>query len=74
MQIPCNTGYEDEILCHYMRFVTFNITSALEIVVTSVSGGVEFLNHKFGHGAQLEYLVKNSDESLQKVSRTLVVE
>lgn len=48
------------------RFVSFNITSAFEIVVTSVSGGVEFLNHEFGHGAQLEHLVKNSDEAYRK--------
>lgn len=40
-----------------MRFVSFNITCALEIVVTSVSGGVEFLTYKFGHGSQLELLV-----------------
>lgn len=53
-------------LTQAVRLKSFNITSAFEIVVTSVSGGVEFLNHKFGHGAQLEYLVKNSDEAYRK--------
>jgi hypothetical protein len=49
-----------------VRLKSFNITSAFEIVVTSVSGGVELLNHEFGHGAQLEHLVKNSDEAYRK--------